>query len=263
MVKRSMSMVKSFIYTACRPLRRLRGTHAPQIEYIPVSIPALPAAFEGYTLAVVTDMHLPDSLSTPQEVLSSIDRIQPDIILLAGDIANRHSRFVPEETAVFLKNLAQKAPAFAVTGNHEQTADYLPVFRTLAAQAGVTLLENTVYALQKEGQVLPLYGLCTEDITPVSAESPSILLCHFPHTAAGLAESGFSLAVCGHAHGGQIRFGKQGLYAPGQGFFPRYTSGLYRVGSMQMVVSRGGPVPPVLPGCGTGRRRATWGSVRR
>ena len=29
------------------------------------------------------------------------------------------------------------------------------------------------------------------------------------------------------------------LYAPGQGFFPDYTAGLYEVGDTQMIVSRG------------------------
>ena len=46
--------------------------------------------------------------------------------------------------------------------------------------------------------------------------------------------------LSGHAHGGQIRLpGIGGLYAPGQGFFPRYTSGNYMVGDTEMIVSRG------------------------
>lgn len=234
-----MSFFKSFIYTACKPLRRLRGSRPPEIDRIPVVISALPSAFDGYQLAVVSDLHLPDCLSTPAQVLSAIDEIRPDAILLPGDITNRHSRFLPDETAAFLRELSQKAPTFAVTGNHEQKADYLPAFRALATAAGVTLLENAVYALQKDGQVLPLYGLCDNRGTEFHPDTPSLLLCHYPQVAAKAATHGFSLAVCGHAHGGQLRFGKQGLYAPGQGFFPRYTSGLYRIGSMQMAVSRG------------------------
>ena len=48
------------------------------------------------------------------------------------------------------------------------------------------------------------------------------------------------LSFCGHAHGGQWRLPLVGgLYAPGQGFFPQYTAGLYLEGEQAMVVSRG------------------------
>ena len=45
--------------------------------------------------------------------------------------------------------------------------------------------------------------------------------------------------MAGHAHGGQWRFFGRGIYAPGQGLFPKYTSGLYREGGEILAVSRG------------------------
>ena len=54
------------------------------------------------------------------------------------------------------------------------------------------------------------------------------------------ARCGVSLALTGHAHGGQVRLpGVGGLYAPGQGAFPKYTSGLHRRSDTAMIVSRG------------------------
>jgi len=44
------------------------------------------------------------------------------------------------------------------------------------------------------------------------------------------------LVLSGHAHGGQIRIKGQGLYAPGQGFLPRLTSGVV---DHRLVISRG------------------------
>lgn len=77
----------------------------------------------------------------------------------------------------------------------------------------------------------------------------SILLSHRPERLAQYAKEGFSLVLSGHAHGGQVRLpGIGGLYAPDQGIFPRYTSGLYRLGPTRMVVSRG-----VGNGCGVPR----------
>ena len=45
------------------------------------------------------------------------------------------------------------------------------------------------------------------------------------------------LTLCGHAHGGQIQFFGRGLYAPGQGLFPKLTHGLHDGG--KMLISRG------------------------
>ena len=45
------------------------------------------------------------------------------------------------------------------------------------------------------------------------------------------------LTLCGHAHGGQIQIRGRGLYAPGQGLFPKLTDGLY--GDGKMLLSRG------------------------
>ena len=50
------------------------------------------------------------------------------------------------------------------------------------------------------------------------------------------------LVLAGHAHGGQIRIFGQGLYAPGQGIFPRYTRGVVD-GRMIISAGAGNPVP--------------------
>ena len=65
-----------------------------------------------------------------------------------------------------------------------------------------------------------------------------ILLCHHPEFYPAIRkETGESMdiIVSGHAHGGQWRLFGRGLYAPGQGFLPRYTSGCHG----NMVISRG------------------------
>ena len=43
------------------------------------------------------------------------------------------------------------------------------------------------------------------------------------------------LLLCGHTHGGQWRLFNRGLFAPGQGFFPKYSKGVYG----RMVISAG------------------------
>ena len=52
--------------------------------------------------------------------------------------------------------------------------------------------------------------------------------------------------LSGHAHGGQIRIGKRGLYAPGQGLFPKLVKGLYY--NSRLLVSAGAiNTEPIFP----------------
>ena len=67
-----------------------------------------------------------------------------------------------------------------------------------------------------------------------------LLLSHRPEQFEVYVERGIDVVFSGHAHGGQFRIpGLGGLVAPGQGFFPTYTSGIYNKGDSRMVVSRG------------------------
>ncbi|MBQ8345489.1 MAG: hypothetical protein IJY42_04385, partial [Clostridia bacterium] len=78
-----------------------------------------------------------------------------------------------------------------------------------------------------------------------SLEHPRVLLCHHPeYYEPYLKPLSLDLIVSGHAHGGQWRFFGRGVYAPGQGLFPRYTRGLYdRSFVISTGLKRGFPIP--------------------
>ena len=68
----------------------------------------------------------------------------------------------------------------------------------------------------------------------------TVLLSHRPELFDLYAKYGIDLIFTGHAHGGQFRLPFiGGLYAPNQGAFPEYDSGLYASGDTNMLVSRG------------------------
>ena len=63
------------------------------------------------------------------------------------------------------------------------------------------------------------------------------MLCHHPEFYDEYpAKIDIDLILAGHAHGGRVRIGNRGLYAPGKGLFPRYVSGFY---DDRMLVNRG------------------------
>ncbi len=72
------------------------------------------------------------------------------------------------------------------------------------------------------------------------AEQPGyrLLLCHHPeYFAKTVRPWNLDLTLSGHAHGGQVRIGQQGIYSPGQGLLPKLTSGFYE--DNRLFVSRG------------------------
>ena len=82
-------------------------------------------------------------------------------------------------------------------------------------------------------------------LRPIPSGEYTLLMSHHPEYFPDLP-SGVGLVLSAHSHGGQarifnpIKWKWQGIYAPGQGFFPKYTKGLYsRPDETQMIVTSG------------------------
>jgi len=67
-----------------------------------------------------------------------------------------------------------------------------------------------------------------------------LLISHRPEFANEYAKYGIDLVLSGHAHGGQFRLPVVGgLFAPHQGFFPKYSEGVHVLNKTNLVISRG------------------------
>ena len=68
----------------------------------------------------------------------------------------------------------------------------------------------------------------------------TVVLSHRPEYFTEYTKYDVDLILTGHAHGGQVRLpGIGGLYAPGQGWMPEYTSGLLKDKGTTMIIGRG------------------------
>ena len=233
----------------------VRKVEPEDVEVVPVSLvlPRLDAAFEGYRIAQISDIHA-DGWMTPGRVLSLVNLVNaeaPDLVTITGDFAT-YSRFrflIRHASRLIapLRRLQATDGVVAVLGNHDHKTDARTVRRVLAA-SGVIELHNAVLTLRRGGESLYLCGV--DDLkegTPrldralegLSEEGAAVLLAHEPDFADESAATGrFDLQLSGHSHGGQV-----GVLILRYPFLPKlsrqYPTGLYRVGDMFLYTNRG------------------------
>ena len=217
-----------------------RADHSIQVEAVPLTCPGLPQAFHLARVAVVADVHLPDHLVAIPRLLRCLQLQRPDAIFLPGDLTNSYTDFDADGLRCLARELVKIAPCFAVPGNHELRLGREPLYRQILTDCGVHYMCDSYTDWHKDGATLRLYGMGCRYPQRLAVEGqPSIVLAHRPEYMDLYRQAGWELVICGHAHGGHVRVGSRSLYAPDQGFFPRYTHGVYTEGGTRMVVSRG------------------------
>ena len=235
-----------------------RDRYHPQefeVETLPIALPGLDPAFDGYRIVQITDLHVGHWLSLHRlaGVMELVNQQQPDLVVMTGDYV---SYVVEPVAAGMIESLASlRAPdgVVAILGNHDHWMDAERISEILR-QAGVVVLRNDVYTLQRDGTQggmpanLHIAGL--DDIMVGQHDlpkllhampdgSPAILLAHEPDFADQAAATGrFALQLSGHSHGGQIVFPKVGVLVRGP-MFKKYPNGRYQVGSMTQYTNRG------------------------
>ena len=222
-----------------------------QVQRLEVAIPCLPPALEGLRIVQVSDLHLPREVASVPELHSHVQRAKPDIIAITGDLVDKRSALDAAALQKVCQGLAALAPTYAVTGNHEWEGGWVKAVQAAYAEAGITLLDGRSAVFERQGAQLQLLGLAnaaafhSRDFPGLRADAPRVLLAHHPERLEDYAAPAHvlrpNLVLCGHAHGGQVCIPgtRQGLYAPHQGVFPRYCSGVYCLRDVTMVVSRG------------------------
>ena len=217
-----------------------RMDHTIDVEAVPLTCVGLPAAFHLARVAVVADVHLPDHLIGVPRLLRCLQMQKPDAIFLPGDLTNSYTTFDVDGLRDLATRLVAIAPCFAVPGNHELRLNREPLYRQILTECGVHYMCDEYADWHKDGVTLRLYGMgCKRPPRLAVTDQPAIALAHRPEYMPYYREAGWDLVISGHAHGGHVRLGKHSLYAPDQGFFPRYTHGIYTEGNTRMVVSRG------------------------
>lgn len=235
------------------------GNTALMVSTISISSSHIPAAFSGFRIAQVSDLHNAEFGKNNAELLKLLSESRPDIIVITGDLIDAQHTDV-EIALCFARESVKIAPVYYVTGNHEAASPQYDTLKAGLEAAGVIVLEDETVYIERGGETISLLGLADPDFTIrgdmfgevpamastklknlIDAESGyTILLSHRPELFETYVDGGIDLVFSGHVHGGQFRLPFiGGLVAPNQGLFPKYDAGLYTDGSTSMVVSRG------------------------
>ena len=176
-----------------------------------IAIPGLPAAFDGYRIAHVSDTHLDELPELAEAARRLLDGVEVDLLALTGDI-HGHVRAPLARSTGFLAHalgsLVVRDRRVAVLGNHDPAA-----MVGLLQDIGFEVLVNRSMVLERGGERLRLTGLddvhffYTErvhDALHDHAGEVRIALVHSAEVADHAANAGYALYLCGHTHGGQI-----------------------------------------------------------
>ncbi len=203
---------------------------------------------EQIKIMQLSDMHFPNIKIDLENVLNKIDEEKIDIITITGDLINGNDDLEESGVKSFIESINKCSNVFYVFGNHEESSNKKEELRNLLIKNNVTVLENEYKLINIKNKNILIMGLKDDgDFSSLSLDNIdsdyNILLSHRPEKFESYInnESKYipNLILSGHAHGGQIRIFNQGLIAPNQGFFPKYTSGIYTMNYSCMVVSRG------------------------
>ena len=190
--------------------RGLRNATAIQIRHNTVIIPRLPAAFDGFTLLHLSDLHLDADPAYPTALIERLRQVEYDLCVITGDFrAKTHGPHDAAITALAQVRPHLRSPIYAILGNH----DSIRMVSGIEA-LGITLLLNESVRVERGGATIHLAGIDdphyfqVDNFDKAAADIPSeataILLSHSPETYRHAAHAGFDLLLGGHTHGGQI-----------------------------------------------------------
>lgn len=225
-----------------------QAVRVPPLKDVEFRIRNLPAAFDGYRLLQLTDLHASRLFpaSWTREVVERSLTLGVDLVVVTGDfidgtVAARRDDVEP------LRDLRAPDGVFAVTGNHEYIFG-AAAWRARIAELGIRILANEHVVLRRGGAELVLAGV--EDMSArrggrrhdldaalagAPPRAPVLLLDHQPGAVRQAAARGVALQLSGHTHGGMV-VGLDRLVARANGGF---VSGSYDVGGMTLYVNNG------------------------
>ncbi|HRG97288.1 MAG TPA: metallophosphoesterase [Polyangiaceae bacterium] len=181
--------------------------------HVEVRVRDLPPAFEGFTIAHLSDLHI--GALTPEDWghrwVRAANAFAADVAVVTGDMVTSGTAF-HEDIARVVSALRARDGVFVSMGNHDYFGEGEPLVSLLAA-GGSRVLRNEGVVLTRGDARLYLAAIDDTwtrraDLDLALAERPAgvpcVLLAHDPEMFPKAAARGVDVTLSGHTHGGQI-----------------------------------------------------------
>jgi predicted MPP superfamily phosphohydrolase len=218
--------------------------HRIVVTQVSVTLPNLPAVWEGRTAVWISDLHLGQihGPALARKVVAHIEALAPDIVFVGGDLYDGTGAPDVIELTVPLQHLTAPLGVYFVTGNHEEYGNQERFLMAVKA-AGMRILQDEMVVIDG----LQLIGVDYKHASDparfkeilknvsINTAAPSILLKHVPSHVDIAEAAGVSLQISGHTHKAQM----WPLEYVAQLSFPGVVYGLNKLKSMQVFTSSG------------------------
>ena len=204
------SLLRSLLKLSGVYWRGRRNTTRHRVVDNDIVIGALPAAFDGFTILHLSDLHVDMYAPALEALLARVHELEYDLCVLTGDYRAWTFGGVDDAMAgmrSLMTVLSQ--PIYGVLGNHDSIR-MLPTLEDM----GVRMLMNETVELRRGGESIHLAGIddahyyrvdnLQKTADRVPSDQVSILLSHTPEIYRLAAHTGFDVMLSGHTHGGQI-----------------------------------------------------------
>jgi predicted MPP superfamily phosphohydrolase len=198
----------------------------------------------------LSDLHGKQFGENNSELIKTVNKQKPDIIVFTGDLIDVTTSDITPSINTLIE-LNKTTPVYYIVGNHEHGAYNNVEIITRLKAASVHALSNETASINIKNNIISIIGLDEISYSKQKIDRMlssfekrndfKIVLSHFPENFQSDYKNHLvDLVVSGHAHGGQVIIPFVGaIYAPGQGFFPKYYMGKYTENNVSLIVSRG------------------------
>lgn len=214
---------------------------------------------------LISDVHNKVYGDKNEKVINAIKKINPDFIILAGDLITASEHDDMTRGIELINALSRNYKIYYGLGNHESKikhckdrfGDKFDILKSSIDNKNIFVLENKSvdipeYNIRITGLALDLKyfahfkkremnkGYMKQTVSMPAKHMCNILIAHNPDYFDEYEEWGADLVLSGHVHGGIMRIPfLGGVLAPSYKLFPKYDGGVFKKGRSYMLLGRG------------------------
>lgn len=180
---------------------------------VPLVVEKQMEGIDSLKIVALSDMHLGYTIGRDelQRWVGLINKENPDIVLIAGDIVDNSIRPVLDaDMAQDLRGIKSKYGVYAIMGNHDymagvaESAQFMKDSNIKLLRDETILIDSTFYLVGRDDKTNPERKSLDQVMQGVDKSKPVILLDHQPYNLEEAEKNGVDFQFSGHTHRGQV-----------------------------------------------------------